>query len=174
MTDFKDSIKKINRLVKYMERDALVVIGTEAVNHFKESFDNEGFTDRTLEKWEEVERRKEGRWKGFQYGSTIRRPGTKTRKSDAITNYSPAAEQRKILTGTTMELAEGIDYVPNGKGVTVYATAIYAKLQNEGGEMKVFGKASRTMKARRFMGQSEALRNKIRAIIYKDINNILK
>ncbi|NBR13827.1 MAG: hypothetical protein EBU01_04495 [Crocinitomicaceae bacterium] len=54
MTDFKDSIKKFNRLIKYMERDALVVIGTEAVNHFKESFDNEGFTDRTLTKWEKI------------------------------------------------------------------------------------------------------------------------
>lgn len=43
MTDFKDSIKKFNRLIKYMERDALVVIGTEVVNHFKESFDYEGF-----------------------------------------------------------------------------------------------------------------------------------
>ena len=33
-------------------------VGTEAVNHFKEGFDKEGFTDEPLNPWKEVERRK--------------------------------------------------------------------------------------------------------------------
>lgn len=33
------------------------ILGTEAVNHFRESFQNEGFTDETLNPWKDVKRR---------------------------------------------------------------------------------------------------------------------
>jgi len=176
MANFEDSIKKIKKLQKYMQNDAIKIIGTEAVNHFKESFENEGFTDKSLEKWQEVKRRQGGTWKGFQYGSTVRREGTKQRKQGAITNYSPAAEQRKILTGVTLELAESIDYIPDmrRRGVYVYAKVPYAKIHNEGGMFRVFGKALRRMPKRQFMGKSRTLRLKIRAMIMNDIKKLLK
>jgi hypothetical protein len=46
-------------------------MGVEAVNHFKESFTKQGFTDKVLDKWLEVQRRKEGVWKGFQYSMEV-------------------------------------------------------------------------------------------------------
>lgn len=45
---------KIQRLTDFGKTDALDILGTEAVEHFRESFANEGFTDETLEKWPEV------------------------------------------------------------------------------------------------------------------------
>lgn len=102
--------QKLSRIISFLENDAKDIIGIEAVNHFKESFDNEGFTDTNLEKWEQVKRREPGAWNGFQYGGTARRPGVQHRATTKVTNYSPAAAERKILTGTTMELAESISY----------------------------------------------------------------
>jgi hypothetical protein len=41
------------------------ILGVEAVNHFKESFQNEGFTDETFNPWEDVQRRNpSSKWYG--------------------------------------------------------------------------------------------------------------
>jgi hypothetical protein len=42
------------RFSRWRENTAPVVIGTEAIKFFKESFANQGFTDESLEKCEEV------------------------------------------------------------------------------------------------------------------------
>lgn len=62
--------KRLQRLQNFIERDGVKkIMGVLAVNHFKESFDKEGFTDKTLKKWPEVERRKStSPWYGFKYG----------------------------------------------------------------------------------------------------------
>ena len=175
MGNFDKSIAKIQQAIRYMENDAKVVMGVEAVNHFKKSFQDQGFTDSSIKKWDEVERRKPtSTWKGFHYGSTVQKPGKKGRNTGAVTNYSPAAETRPILSGTTQELKEGISYEKTATGVRVYASAVYSKLQNEGGPMKVFGKGGKTMPKRQFMGRSQVLRDRIRTIIFKDLHNILK
>jgi len=174
MANFQKSIKATEQAIAYITRSVPTIMGVEAVNHFKDSFQDQGFTDRSLEKWPEVKRRQEGRWKGFQYGSTVRRPGTKQRKAGAMTNYSPAAENRPILSGTTQELMNGINWQKTATGIRVTAAAAYAKIQNQGGQMSVFGKASTRMPKRQFMGNSEVLRNRIRTIIYNDLNRIFK
>jgi phage gpG-like protein len=174
MSNFQKSIKATEEAIAYLTRSVPTIMGVEAVNHFKDSFQDQGFTDRTVEKWQEVERRQEGRWKGFQYGSTVPRPGTKQRKAGAITNYSPAAETRPILSGNTLELMNSINWQKTATGIRVYASAGYAKIHNQGGPMSVFGKRSSTMPKRQFMGQSEVLRNRIRTIIYNDLNRIFK
>lgn len=175
MADFQNSINKITQAINYLEKQAPVIMGTEALNHFKESFEKQGFTDRTLEKWDEVERRKSSSpWRGFQYGSSANRPNSIKRKPNSITNYSPAAEKRPILSGTTQELMHSLEWRKEGNGVVVISKTPYSKVQNEGGPIKVFGKTSRTLKKRQFMGKSEALRDKIRAIIYNDLKKILK
>lgn len=172
MSNFQKSIEKTRKMIAYFETQVPTIMGVEAVNHFKESFTKQGFTDKGLDKWAEVERREEGVWKGFQYGSTVPRPGKKQRKKGAITNYSPAASKRQILTGQTMELQESIKWKPNGRGVTVFSDVPYAKIQNEGGAMRIFGKASGEIPKREFMGRSEVLRNKIKAIIMHDLNKM--
>lgn len=174
MGNFDKSISKINRAIAYLQNDVKTIMGVEAVNHFKKSFLDQGFTDTNLEKWQEVKRRDPAStWRGFQYGSSAPKPKAK-RKSGSQTNFSPAAETRKILSGPSGQLKDGITYERTAKGVRVYASTVYSKLQNEGGPMKVFGRGGKTMPKRQFMGKSEVLRNRIRSIILKDLQNILK
>lgn len=175
MAEFEKALSKINKAIRYIEQEAPIIMGTEAVNHYKESFENQGFTDQSIEKWDEVERRKPSSpWRGFQYGSTAAHPKRLKRKSSSVTNYSPAAEKRPILSGQTQELMHSIKWERNGNGVRVYSDTPYSKVQNEGGPIKIFGKASRTLKQRKFMGQSQQLRDKIRMIIINDLKQIFK
>ncbi len=174
MSDFQKSIQKTTEAINYFKNKVPTIMGVEAVNHFKDSFQNQGYTDKNLEKWEEVKRRETGRWKGFQYGSTVARPGQKRRKEGSQTNYSPAAEQRAILSGNTLELMNSIDWEKTADGIRVYSNSIYAKIHNQGGNMKVFGKTSSVMPKRQFMGKSEVLSKKLREIILRDLKNIFK
>lgn len=175
MGNFDKSIAKINRAISYLENDAKTIMGVEAVNHFKKSFQDQGFTDTTLVKWQEVKRRTPGStWQGFQYGSSISKAGSKKRKPNSQTNFSPAAESRPILSGSTGQLKDGINYQKTATGVRVYASTVYSQLQNEGGPMKVFGRGGKTMPKRQFMGPSKVLRDRIKSIITKDLHNILK
>jgi len=175
MGNFDNSIAKIEKAIRYMQNDAKVIMGVEATNHFKESFKNQGFTDKSLEKWEEVERRKPtSPWRGFSYGSNIPKPGRKQRKEGAISNYSPAAEARPILVGPTQQLLNSIKWEKTANGVRIYATTEYSKLMNEGGTVKVFGRSSKNIPRRQFMGKSEVLRKRITSMIMLDLQNILK
>lgn len=175
MANFQNVIKKTEQAIRYLQNDAKTIIGVEAVNFYKESFENQGFTDTSLKKWEDVKRRDlESPWRGFQYGATVPRPKQKRHKKNAMTNYSPAAEQRPILSGQTQELMNGIRWERTAQGVRVYAEAVYAKIHNEGGEMSIFGKKRTTMPQRQFMGKSQKLTEKITEIIKKDLQKIFK
>jgi len=158
-----------------MRNDIQTRIGVESVNHFKESFENQGFTDSSLEKWDEVERRKpESPWYGFKYKGTAKNPRKKQRKSGLYTNYSPAATSRQILSGETDNLMNGIRWTKRGRNVYVTANTKYAQLINEGGAMRVFGKHSATMPKRQFMGRSKVLNKKIEVKIMKDLKRIMR
>lgn len=175
MSNFQKTIQKIRQAREYLQTDAKTIMGVEAVNHFKESFKNQGFTDKSLKKWEEVERRKpQSDWYGFQYGSTTARPGQKKRNKQSMTNFSPAATRRPILSGETQELLNSITWKPTPAGVVVYSNLKYAQVQNQGGNIKIFGKASGKIPARKFMGQSEVLRKTIQKQIISDLQKILR
>lgn len=110
--DYLDNlVLEINQSI---ETDIPDIIGVEAVNHFKESFDNEGFTNESLQKWPEVKRRK-----------------NKTRGADAM---------RKILTGPTGALGNSIEYDKQPGKVVISANPMnrgadenYARIHNDGG-----------------------------------------
>lgn len=175
MADFSQIHKKLKDLEKYLSNDLPKKIGIEAVNHFKKSFQDQGFTDKSLEKWDDVKRRDaSSSWYGFQYRAKSSRPGSTRRKEGSTTNYSPAATKRPILTGETGQLKDSIDWLAVGRRIEITASTAYSKIQNEGGDIKVFGKASRQITARKFMGDSEALRQRINKIIENDLNMILK
>lgn len=188
MASLKDMQRKLEQVEKYLKGNALTIIGTEAKKHFKQSFVEQGFTDKTLEKWDDVKRRDPtSPWYGFQAGATSIPPNNhpkrakakkpyKQRKEGAMTNYQPGATKRKILTGTNQNLMKSIDWKKSddGKGVIVEAKTPYAEIQNEGGEIKVFGKATAEIKARKFMGDSQVLKDKLTKKIVADIQNILK
>lgn len=175
MADFSQIHKKLKDLEKYLSNDLPKKIGIEAVNHFKKSFQDQGFTDKSLEKWDDVKRRDaSSSWYGFQYRAKSSRPGSTRRKEGSTTNYSPAATKRPILTGETGQLKDSIDWLAVGRRIEITASTAYSKIQNEGGDIKVFGKASGQITVRKFMGDSEALRQRINKIIENDLNMILK
>lgn len=143
---------KMEEITAFVQGDAIKdIIGTEAVNHFKQSFVNEGFTDKTLEKWPEVERRKpESAWykKGANAG-------------------------RKILSGQTKELQDSTSYTYISDGVRVTNATVYAPVHQFGEAANVFGKKPFTMKARPFIGRSEVMMQKINNEILSEIKTII-
>ncbi len=140
--------------------DAKDIVGTEAVNHFKESFSNEGFTDESLEKWPEVERRKpDSDWYGH---------------SGQTGKFSDARTAAKILSGETGELKETTTYTKTEKGVRVTNEKVYARVHNFGGMAKIYGKKEFQMLARPFIGKSKVMVDKIKAELKSRIIDILK
>lgn len=181
--DSRRLLRKLEKLDRYMERDAPRVMGTEGVQYFKQSFEKQAWEGR---KWKESKRRKKSsRWYGFQYGARTVPPnnhpkrrgaksGYKRRKPNAITNYSPAAGKRKTLSGLTGDLKESIDYRTTRRGAEVYSDVPYAAVHNEGGYARRFGGKLFRMPRRQFMGDSPRLRQKIHREMARDIKRILK
>ena len=159
------------------------IIGVEAVNHYTESFVNEGFEDKEVKKWPDVKRRNpESEWYGFSYRSNSAKPGAKTPLSSGrgaggevkkgFTNFSPEATKNKILTGSTSELKNSIHYVVKSDRVTVGTDKPYAAVHQFGLQAKVFGKAAFTMKARPFIGNSQVLNETILNKVQREITKL--
>lgn len=114
--DPKDLEKKLQSNIteaKFFLKNTLpVIIGREAVSHFKKGFQKgvEGFTDKGLVKWQEVKRR-----------INPRRPDR-------------AAAERPILTGETGDLGRSIEYEIAGDKAIIYSDVSYARYHNEGTE----------------------------------------
>lgn len=156
-TRIREKISEINR---YKEQDLPDVVGTEAVNHYRESFRKEGFTDQTLQPWKEVKRRDPtSHWYGFD-------PDSKKR-------FSPTRAADKILTGDSKELQNSITYVKRPGRVTVYTDKVYAAVHQFGQQAKIFGKKAFKMPARPFIGRSKVLEANIAAKIKRDLEKIL-
>lgn len=176
---------KIKRAEAYIKKNAPRVAGIEAVNHFKQSFQNEGFTDSHLEKWKQPKRTvTNSPWYGFRYGARTKLPSNhprrrkakgkyKARKANPITNYSPAATRKKTLSGATGDLKDSISYTVQPGRVIVESDQPYARVHNEGGTIKVFGRKTVKVPKRQFIGDSLKLRAKIRHEIQKDLKRIL-
>jgi phage gpG-like protein len=155
---FREKMKEITDFIG--SDDAKDIVGTEAVNHFKESFANEGFTDENLEPWPEVERRKkDSEWFGH---------------SGQTGKFSEARTMAKILTGETNELREATKYEKTGKGVKVKNEKKYARVHQFGGMAKIYGKKEFQMLARPFIGKSKVMVDKIKDELKSRIKDILK
>ncbi len=177
-------IAKIKRAEDYLTKNAPRIAGIEAVNHFQNSFQNEGFTDSHLVKWKTPKRTvTNSLWYGFRYGAQTRLPNThprrwktkgkyKARKTNPITNYSPAATRKKTLSGTTGDLKNSISYTVQPGRVIVESDQPYARVHNEGLEANVFGRKAIKMPKRQFMGNSIKLTAKIKHEISKDLKQI--
>lgn len=186
MEGFDNIINKVARLKRYIAKEAPVIMGTEAVKYFQQSFYDEGFTDDYLIKWKPSKRKdSSSQWYGFLYRATTSLPSNhprrkgckkkyKPRKVTPITNFSRAATKWNTLTGNTGDLKESITYKRTTYGVVVYSDLPYAKAHNEGGYINVFGKKRVRLPKRQFIGKSAKLENKLRYMLIKDIRNILK
>lgn len=171
-------IPNVREYLRKHKGDIAREIGNEAVRHFKENFRQEGFVDNGLHRWKEVKRRDPSSpWYGFEYRGQRRQKGKGKPKQK--TNFSQAATQRRILTGSSGELQDSLRYKVNpasGANVSISITSDkpYAVVQNEGGPIKVFGKASAIVPARPFVGNSKELNDKIDRIVQERVDALFR
>ncbi|MFV0366228.1 MAG: phage virion morphogenesis protein [Mangrovibacterium sp.] len=151
--------QKIQEIKDFMEDDAKDIIGVEAVEFYKDSFNKEGATDKQLTKWADVKRRDPNSpWHGHS-GQT----GKKNK----------LRETAKILPGETGELRNATTYTKTATGVRISNDKPYAAVHNFGGKAYVYGKKSFQMIARPFIYRSETLNNELRRILIDEIKSIL-
>lgn len=147
---------KRREIIDYARNDAPDVIGIEAVNQFKENFDNESFDGA---KWAEVERRNPGSpWYGH---------------SGQTGKFSRPRTTAKILSGETGALRNAISYRKEAGRTIITNDRPYAAVHNEGGPAMIYGKKPFVMKKRQFAGVTDELEKNIINKIKRDINNIL-
>ena len=123
-----------------LHRDVPTVVGKEAVDFFREAFqeNKQGFTDTALEKWDEVNRR----------SANNLRPARGARAT------------RPILTGDTGDLGESIQYEHSNEQVTIFSDLPYAQAHNQGTHNA--GRSRNvTIPQRRFIGPSQQLNQRI-------------
>lgn len=152
--------QKMKELKDFVEGDDIKdILGVEATNHYKESFDNEGFTDEQLVKWDDVERRDgQSAWYGH---------------SGQTGKFSQARTTAKILSGETGELANSLSYKHTDRGVRVTSPTAYGHVHQFGKLAKIYGKKSFQMPARPFMGKSVLLKTNIESKIKREIIKIM-
>lgn len=152
---------KLEELQDFVESDDIKdILGVEAVNHFKGSFDNEGFTDETTEKWQDVKRRDPSSgWYGH---------------SGQTGKFSQARTTAKVLSGETKELQSSIYYEHTEKGARITSPTAYGRVHQFGLQAKIYGKKAFNMIARPFMGKSKVLKENILAKIKREFVKILK
>ncbi|MCI6278224.1 MAG: phage virion morphogenesis protein [Bacteroidales bacterium] len=153
--------RKIEEAKAYLEGgEVRDLVGTEAVEHFRRSFEEEGFTDAKLNPWQDVKRRDpDSPWYGH---------------SGQTGKFSEARTTAKILTGETGHLRASFKYVPTANGVRVQNTAPYAAVHQYGLPAKVYGKKPFTMPRRPFMGDSQALRKLLTDAIINTVTKIIR
>ena len=141
-----DQAEKIQH---FMHEDMPEHVGHLAVEHFKENFQVEGFVDKSKEPWKEVKRRMDPRGRG-------------------------ARATRKILTGETGELGDSISFEKPAPGqVLIFSDKPYALAHNEGTETAGRGHST-TIPKRQFIGESEALNQKVQHKIEEGIDRIVQ
>lgn len=183
--NFPSDLRRGLRILdKGIKRDMMVVIGKNAVDMFQENFNREGFLNGGVKKWRDVKRRDPGSpWYGFEYTGERRTYYKLTRnkktgktskaKTQKPLNFSPNATCRKILTSKRMELRNSLNYIAGSGKVAIVSPKRYAKVQNEGGIIRVFGKHPVKLPARQFMGASKELTEKIKKEIEQRVKNAL-
>lgn len=152
---------KMDEIREFVEGDDIKdILGTEAVNHFKESFQNEGFTDETLNPWKDVKRRDPASaWYGH---------------SGQTGKFSNARTSAKVLSGETRELQNSITFDHIAYGARIKSDKPYAAVHQFGGPAKIYGKKEFQMTPRPFMGRSAVLVSNINAKIKREFMRILK
>ena len=108
MNNNPEEFKKVLvEIQNFIENKANTIVRVEGVKHFKKSFQDEGFTDETLEPWQDIsEKRKE----------------QKQRKNGDLP---------PILTETG-DLGRSINGEERADGVLFYTDKVYAQRHNEG------------------------------------------
>lgn len=182
----KNLLKEIEKkVIRYVEKDLPRIAGKMAVDEFRENFHRQGFRNNGITRWQDVKRRdKNSLWYGFQYKGEKRtsvrfvrdRKTGKTKRSNIQRklNYSNAATKRGILIGPGANLMNSITEKERSKDKVVIGSDLpYAAVHNEGGTIKVFGKAVRKLPKRQFLGESRELMDELQKKYLADIDRIV-
>lgn len=164
MRDFSQFYDDIRRqaedLQEFMDNELLDVIEVEGLNHFEESFDNEGFTDSSLKKWKP-------RKTTDTRGRDITRYRTnRVGKPGELNKFGRSNQGRAILTGHNTggnKLRNSLKGNKINGGVEFSSDKEYAQVHNEG---------EGNMPKREFMGPSKKLDQKIIKKVDKSLGKI--
>lgn len=152
--------KRAKALALFMKTDYPVIVKVSSLNHFKQSFIDEGFTDSTLKKWQKRSTTDKAGNSNILYKTNRRgRAGTLNRKGRMN-------EGRPVLTGYRSagnKLRNSLKAKIEAKRVIIYTYKKYAKRHNEG---------EAGMPERPFMDSSRKLDNLIGKKIEKELNKI--
>jgi len=140
------------------------IIAVEGKKHFEQSFDNQGFTDKSIRKWK---RRRFG-------GQRNKKRGGRTK---AYSEFLRKDKGRAILVSHQADkkgphLKDSIRATKTKKQVIFSTDKPYAQVHNEGGHA---GRgAGFEMPQRQFMGPSEELNKKIERKITREMDEFFK
>lgn len=149
--DLKDLQKLLNKAVKEIPEKAIRIVGVEAKKFVQQNFEDEGFNNVGVEKWEK-------RKTVDKKGRDITRYRTnKKGKKGTLNSYGRKNSGRAILTGHTTggdKLRNSFTYRSDKSKmlVSIRTYKKYAKVHNEG---------LNGMPKRKFLGGSKYLANKI-------------
>ena len=146
----KDLERSLKKLMDFVNNDASRIIEVEGTKHFKESFENQGFTDASLAKWKP-------RKTVDDRGRDITRYRTdRVGRRGQLNAFGRRNQDRDILTGHNT----GADKLRNSISSKRYRNKVvwstykpYAKLHNEG---------AKHLPKRQFMGKSQTLNRNIK------------
>lgn len=158
----RDIIRQAKELQEFMDNDLLDIIEVEGLNHFEESFDNEGFTDSSLVKWK-PRKTKDKRGRDITKYRT-----NKVGKKGSLNSYGRKNEGRAILTGHSTggnKLRNSLKAKQVNSGVEFSTDKEYAEVHNEG---------KGDMPKRQFIGKSKKLDKKIIKKANKRLDKIFK
>lgn len=157
---FKKNVSLLSRILKH---DFPRIVGVMGVEHFKESFRKEGFTDKVFVHWEEVQRRKP------EYQKLTLKRGNKR----CTQKFSKAERTRPILTGETGDLGDSLRWDADYNEVKFTTDVNYAQPHNEGTTNAGRGRSTKIPK-RQFMGPSAVLDTNLRQELDKIVRGFFK
>lgn len=152
---------RAKRVVRFMDKEYPTIIKVEALNHFKRSFINEGFTNKTLSKW------KPRKTKDKRGSDRTRYKTNRVGRAGGLTKFGRQENGRPILTGHNSggnKLRNSLKGKVQGNKIIIYTYKVYAKRHNEGEDMP----------KRQFMGPSAVLDKNIKSKIDKRLNKIFE
>lgn len=170
-------IEKITEDVEvFLKRDLPRIVAKEAVDEFRENFDREGFRNNGVQPWPEVKRRMPNSpWYGFQYKGERRSSKERKKKGQKRKlNYSDKYTKYPILRVTSNLYRSVTSFEVSPERVEIGSDLPYAQVQNDGGYIKVFGKAKVKLPKRQFIGESKELMDKLERILITKIDNLTK
>lgn len=171
----KNIIEKITVEVEaFLKKDLPRIVAKEAVDEFRANFDRQGFQNNGVHRWPEVKRRMPNSpWYGFQYKGERRSPKERKKKGQKRKlNYSQKYTKYDILRITSNLYRSVTSFEVSPERVEIGSDLPYAQVQNDGGYIKVFGKAKVKLPKRQFIGESRELMDELERILISKIDNL--